>query len=113
MALAIIDEACTFEPDRSKGTIVIESDQDGPPFEQAFHELGEMSAVHMAQSYAVQHGVGNAMINGNKVGPYPVNAEGLSLEMVRDNSGKSLPQSHPRMQPKRYRIEVLVARPFR
>lgn len=113
MSLLIVEAACQTTPDRSRGMIVVESDCEGPPFTDAFHELDSQDARALAQGYAAQLGIAPAFINGNVQGPYPVNFEGLSLEHVRDGDGKALPQNHPRMQPKRYRVDVPVTRPLR
>ena len=67
----------------------------------------------LAQGYAAQLGIAPAFINGNVIGPYPVNKEGLSLEHVRDEHGHPLPANHARMQPARYRVDVPVCRPLR
>ncbi len=111
--LQVVEAACKFEPDRSRGTVVIESDCQGPPFTEAFTELEGQDSVKLAQQYACTLGCAPAYLNGNKGSPYPVNAEGLSLENVRDEKGQALHQSHPRMQPARYRVDVPVSRPIR
>jgi len=111
--LKVVEAACVFEPDRSRGQVTIESDQGGPPFTDAFQELEGQGSVQLAQQYACAMGCAPAYLNGNKIGPYPVNAEGLSLENVRDEKGQPLHQSHPRMQPSRYRVDVPVSRPIR
>lgn len=108
--LQIIASACEFQPDRSKGTVVIESDQGGPPFTNAFQELSGMEGANLAVTFATQMGCTPAAVNGNKQGPYAVNADGVSLENVKDAQGNPLPQTHPAMQPHRYRIDVPVAR---
>lgn len=111
--LKVVTEACVFQPDGSRGMVVIESDAVGPPFTEAFSELEGSASVSLAQQYATTQGCSPAYLNGNKIGPYPVNAEGLSLEQVRGPKGEALPQQHPRMQPAKYRVEVPVSRPLR
>jgi hypothetical protein len=112
--LNIVVAACQFQPDRSKGVVVVESDlgSSGGSFQQAFSELESQDAVNVAQRYAVQCGCAPARLNGNKIGPYPVNSEGLSLEHVKDGNGNPLPPQHPRMQPARYRLDVPVCQPL-
>jgi hypothetical protein len=112
--LNIVVNACNFQPDRSRGVVVIESDlgPKGGNFQEAFSELESQATVQMAQGYAAQCGCAPAMLNGNKQGPYPVNSEGLSLEHVKDDRGNNLPPQHPRMQPVRYRVDVPVCRPL-
>jgi hypothetical protein len=111
--LQVIVEASQFAPDGSRGTVVIESDCTGPPFTEAFQELESQAAVSLAQQYATTQGCSPAYLNGNKSGAYPVNADGLSLEQVRGGKGEPLPQTHPKMQPARYRVDVPVSRPLR
>jgi hypothetical protein len=113
MGLLVVENACTQTADGSQGVIVIESDCDGPPFTEAFQELESADARRLAQSFAQKAGIAPAHINGNVLGPYPVNFEGLSLEHVKDGKGKPLPASDKRMQPARYRVDVPVIRPFR
>lgn len=112
--LNIVVAACDFADDRSRGTVVVESDlgPKGGNFQEAFSELESQGTVQMAQAYAAQCGCAPARINGNKIGPYPVNSEGLSLENVKDSGGRNLPPQHPRMQPLRYRVDVPVCRPL-
>lgn len=111
--VSVVESACQFMPDLSRGTVVLESDVEGPDFSSAFDELGALEARGMAQAYAASRGCAPAYINGNVVGPYPVNSQGLPLDEVRGQKSEVLPQQHPRMQPARYRLEVLVSRPLR
>jgi hypothetical protein len=111
--LQIVEKACTVEQDLSRGLIVVESDCEGPPFTQAFEELNSQDARRIAQGYAGKVGVASPHINGNVQGPYPVNAQGQSLEHVKDEKGNPLPPQHPSMKPMRYRIDVPVCRPLR
>lgn len=110
MALQIVEAACRFEPDMSRGLVVIESDQGSGHFQQAFFELESQDARHLALGYAARAGMGDTRINGNLSGIYPINSEGLSLELVRDEKQQPLPQTHARMQPHRYRVDVPVTR---
>lgn len=111
--LRVVEEQCQFQPDGSRGVVVIESDCGGPPYTEAFAELDGQDAVAVAQQYATTKGCAPAYLNGNKSGAYPVNADGVSLEHVRGGDGKPLPQQHPKMQPARYRIDIPVSRPLR
>lgn len=108
--LTIVPGACAFAPDMSRGTVVVESDLAAPDFPRAFDELNDPSCRAMALQYATRQGMDGARLNGTPIGPYPVNSEGLSLELVRDERGQSLPQTDPEMQPARYRVDVAVAR---
>lgn len=108
----IVPAACQFQPDRSRGVVVLESDVEGPDFSQAFEELSSTATRTMALGYAAQQGVAPAHINGNTIGPYPINSEGYSLDQVHGPKGEPLPQTDPRMQPARYRFEVPVVRPI-
>lgn len=112
MAMGVVESACEFSPDISRGVVVVESDAEQGEFSRAFDELNSLDARNMAIGYAAVRGMGSARINGNLIGPYPVNSEGLPLDSVRDEKGQSLPQTHPRMQPARYRLAVPVCRPI-
>lgn len=112
MALTVVVSKSEFQPDASRGVVVIESDI-GPPFTGAFDELQSLDAVKMAQQYAAAKGCSPPMVNGNKIGPYAITAEGLSLDQVKDKDGNVLPQSDPRMQPAKFRLDVPMARSIR
>ena len=111
--LRIVPEACQLQPDRSRGVIVIESDKPGPPFHDAFYELESSDAANLALTFATQNGIASACLNGNRIGPYPVNSQGASLELVRGSKGEMLSPDHELMQPAHYRVEYPVARPLR
>ncbi len=111
--LNVVKETSSFLPDLSKGTVTIESSCVGPPFHAAFEELNGMDAVNLAQRFAAANNMTRAFLNGNKSGPYPVNAAGVPLENVRGPNGEALPATHPDMQPARYRLDVPLATPFR
>jgi hypothetical protein len=53
--------------------------------------------------------MGLTHINGNIIGPYPVNSNGTVLGSDAD---AALPPTHPDRQPHRYRIDVPVTRKF-
>lgn len=111
--LRVIEAESVAAPDGSRAKVVVESDLGGPPFQGAFDELKEgMAARVAAMGWAVSKGVAPAHMNGNVIGPYPVNAEGLPLERVRGPAGEPLPMAHARMQPWRYRVDVPLARPL-
>jgi len=112
MAMGIVEGACEFSPDMSRGVVVVESDAGQGEFSKAFDELNALDARNFAIGYASMRGMGAVRINGNVIGPYPVNGEGLPLDMVKDDKGFALPQTHPRMQPARYRLSVPVCRPI-
>lgn len=110
--LKCIADACELSPARDRGTICIESDCGPGNFAAAFDELNALEARQYAQSVASANGVTSPRINGNVIGPYPVNAEGIPLDKVAGPDGKKLPAAHPSMQPNRYRIDVPVASPL-
>lgn len=112
MPLTVIGDKCHLEPDRSRGTVVLQSSFGVGEFSQAFDELNALSARQYAQSVAAQNGVTAPRINGNVVGPYPVNADGEPLDEVKGPDNKPLPQTHPRMQVAFYRLDVPVASPI-
>ena len=113
MSVSIVTGACTFAPDRSSGLVVVESDVGHPPFNAAFDELTGSDATTLALNYASQMGCAPAHLNGNRRGPYAVNADGIPLEEVRDENKNPYPPQHPKVQPARYRVDIPVTRPMR
>lgn len=112
MALSVVPEACVPTPDGSRATVVVESDITGN-FAEAIEELSSVKGRECALWYARQHlGIAPAHMNGNVIGPYAVSSEGLPLEQVRGDRGEVLPQTHPKMQPAKYRVDVPVVRPL-
>lgn len=109
MGLKVIPEASKFTDDNGQGVVVVECDR-ASDFNLAIEELQGIAARNLAIKFAVERGVGDARINGNIGYPYPVNSKGVSLEMVKDENGNSLPPQHPLMQPARYRTDVPVTR---
>ena len=107
--LQVVEAACEFAPDMGRGIVVIESDQT-TNFGLAIEELASADARNAALGFAASKGMGDPRINGNPSGVYPINSQGLSLENVRGDDGKPLPQTHPRMQPARYRVDIPVTR---
>jgi hypothetical protein len=112
MGLRVIDSACRFSDDLSKGVIVIESDL--PSFPDAINELKEgYGARNLAtHTAAVRAGISSARINGNVSGAYAVNKEGTPLDQVRDANNQPLDQRHERMQPAHYRVDVPISKPI-
>ena len=102
----IIENATSYTPDMSRGTVVVESDHGMGKFPEAMEELSGNEAKHFALA-SVAH-MGLTHINGNVIGPYPVNAQGIVLDM----NNTELPPTHPDRQPSRYRIDVPVTRKF-
>jgi hypothetical protein len=111
--LGIVTACCEFQPDMSRGVVVVESDHGPGNFAAAFEELQNPEARTFAQGYAASRGMAAARINGNIEGPYPINSEGLVLDQVKGPDSKPLPQTHARMQPHRYRVSVPVCQPLR
>lgn len=113
MALQVIEAACQATPDMSKAVIVVRStlERENGSFQKAFDELGDLNARAVAQKFAAQRGMGQPRINGNINGPYPVNADGVPLDQVKEQNGDPVPPTDPRMQPKWYQIEVPLAGP--
>jgi hypothetical protein len=109
--MRVVESATEFDEDLRTGTVVIESNCSGPPFQEAFDELQSQRARDMAIAYAQQAGMSPARINAATVNPYPVNEEGLSLDEIKDAKGKPLPATDPRMAVKRYRVSVPVCTP--
>jgi len=111
--LKIVDNECVFSSDCGKGMVIVESDRGGPPFLDAFTELESKETIELAQQYAATRGCAPALLNGNRVGPYPVNSAGVPIDMVRGANNEPLAPQHPLMQPARYRVSVPVTRPIR
>lgn len=109
MALIVVPGACKFTDDNGQGVVVVECDR-ATDFNLAIEELQGTAARNAAIKYAAERGMGDPRINGNIGYPYPVNRDGVSLEMVKDASGNSPPPQHPSMQPARYRVDVPVTR---
>jgi hypothetical protein len=108
--LHVVEKACQVTADRARATVVVESDI-VHDFSQAIEELQGVDARNVALGWAAGQGVADPRINGNIDGCYPINAQGLSLDQVRDpKTGQSLPQQHPLMQPARYRADVPITK---
>lgn len=116
MALSIIvgpnagPDSTTFLPDLHQGTVIVESNAPGPPFQKAWDELQSTQARTYALQYASQVGCSPALQNGNIVGPYPVNRAGVPLDQVMGQNNEPLPADHPDMQVGRYRVAIKVSR---
>ncbi len=107
--LQVVENASTFTSDLSGGVIVVESTEKSA-FNLAIDELLTAEARVLALGYAASRGVADPRVNGSTSSPYPVNREGTPLDMVKDERGQSLPATHPRMQPARYRVDIPVTR---
>lgn len=103
--LKLVESATNYAPDMTRGVVVIESDSGPGKFAEAIEELSGNDAKHFAL-HSVAH-LGLTHINGNIIGPYPVNTDGKVLD-----SDSELPATHPNRQPHRYRIDVPVTRKF-
>ena len=108
MALRVVEEASNFSEDFTSGIVVLESDLERGGL--AIEELTGHNARHKALGYANSKGVADARINGTPTGAYPINADGKSLDEVKDENGESLPPQHPDMQAAARRIDVPVVR---
>lgn len=106
--IVVLESECAFSADNSKASIVLE--HQGTNFPRAIEELVSTDARNLALQYASAAGVGDARLNGNVEGPYPVNEDGVSLDEVKGAGNKPLPPQHPKMQPARYRVSVPVCR---
>jgi len=105
----VVDEANSkFASDRGHAKIIIKSNRAN--FAEAIDELGSIAARNLAIGYAATHGVADPRLNGNVVGPYPLNREGVPLDKVADEHGEPLPPRHPKMQPASYAVEVPICR---
>jgi hypothetical protein len=111
-AIFVVEEASKFNAERTRGTIVLESTAE--KFATAIDELKSAAARNKAIEYASTQGMGNAMINGNLIGPYAINNKGVPLDkMMEDHAENPLPPGDPLMKIFGYRVEVPVARSMR
>ncbi len=104
----VLEDECQFAADNSKATIFLENQN--LDFPRAIEELGSVDSRNLAIGYASKCGVGDARQNGNIIGPYAVNEDGVPLDEVADQRGKPYPPQHPKMQPRKYRVEVPICR---
>ena len=109
MGLQVVEPACTFDAELANGVVVIESDE-VENFGLAIEELTHADAKRLARAYATTRGCTPCACKPDSTSAYPINAEGLGLEDVRDEQNNPLPATHPRMQVARYRIDVPVVR---
>lgn len=108
--LIVLPDQCKFAADRRSAVITVTSEIQ--MFPDAIAELSSIKARNLAMGYAAANGVGNVCMNDNLIGPYPVNADGVPLDMVAQKEGQDLPPTHPKMQVAGYRIEVKVCTKF-
>lgn len=93
--------------DNSRGAVTIESDL--PSFPNQIEELGSARAREFVLATAVMEGIkGMPGISRMSDPPYPVNADGETIENLRDEAGNPLPFSDPRAKPKAYRASYEV-----
>ena len=116
MSLQVVTKASTATADRSKAQIVIESTlgSSGGSFQAAFDELNDPQTRAVAQQYAASIGMGTPRINGNVIGPYAVNSDGIPLDEIKrtDENGAALPATLPQFQPAHYRVTVPLCQPI-
>lgn len=117
MSLRVVSEASRATGDRQKAQIVVEStiEQKDGTFNAAWDELNSPEARAVAQQFGATLGMGTPHINGNVIGPYPVNSDGVPLDDVKreDEHGQPLPPHSPQFQPHRYRVTVPLCVPLR
>ena len=99
--LRIVEEAGKFTDGASHGTIVVTCDLDDN--NAVFDALMSTAAVNLAMNYGVTKGMASPGLNGSKIGPYPVNSEGVPLDEV---AARNLPEGDPATQAVAYRIDI-------
>jgi hypothetical protein len=105
----------TFHADRSRGTVVIESDIVGAGrWPDAIAELSDGGGARSAAlNWAAQRGMGQPCLNGSVSGAYAINKMGESIDVVQQEimakTGLPPKPQDPRMQIARYRIDIPVA----
>lgn len=93
--------------DGSRGAVTIESDLGELPLQ--IEELTSSRARETVLAEAVKAGIkGLPGISRTVDPPYPVNADGETIENLKDDEGNPLPPQHPRAQPKAYRARYEV-----
>ena len=106
-SIRVVEDQTRILPGHSKAVVVLESTNKDFPI--AIEQLSSAAVKREALEIAQEMGIPNAAISASSR-VYPINAEGLVLDQVRDEKGQPLPGTHPRMRPAAYRIEVPVAR---
>lgn len=98
-------------PDGTRGTVTLESSS--VPLPSQVDELTSSEARTLVLTAITTAGIkGSPGISRVAASPFPVNVNGESIEDLRDDAGQSLPLTHPRCQPHRYRATYEVtARP--
>lgn len=96
-----------LDGDGSRGTVLIESDAE--TFPAQIEELTSARAREHVLMSAVKEGVkGQPGISRLAEPPFPINADGETIENLRDDAGEPLPPQSPRMQPISYRARYEV-----
>lgn len=106
--LFVADEKLDVSSDGNSAVVTIGCDN--PQHNLAIEELQSTDARHLATAYAAQQGMGDPRINGNLIGPYPINHAGKPLDQMTDDQGQPLPPTHQDMQVAAYRVGVPVCR---
>jgi hypothetical protein len=93
--------------DGSRGVVTIESDL--PDFVMQIEELQSAKARDFVLQATIKAGIkGLPGISRTVDSPYPVTAEGESLETLKDEKGVPIPLTDPRATPKSYRAKYEV-----
>ena len=93
--------------DGTRGAVTIESD--AKSFPDQIEELSNATSRGFVLQAAVKEGIkGLPGISRTVDPPYPVNAQGETIENLKDAEGNPLPPQSPRCQPKAYRAKYEV-----
>lgn len=96
-----------LDGDGSRGTVLIESNADTLPAQ--IEELTSAKAREHVLMSVVKEGIkGQPGISRTAEPPYPINADGETIENLKDEEGNPLPPRSPRMQPVKYRARYEV-----
>lgn len=112
MAVTVIQDACQLSEDCRKATVCVESNLALKNIDAVWDELRSESSRRLAMAWASRLGMVSPSINNMVQSPYAVNAEGMSLDTVRDSRGNSLPATDAKMRPVRYRIDYELTAPL-
>lgn len=105
--MAVKSLGAELHGDGSRGTVLIESDL--PIFGNQIEELTSARAREFVLATTVKAGIkGLPGISRMVDPPYPVNADGETIENLKDADGNAIPPQSPRAQPKAYRARYEV-----
>jgi len=105
--MAVNTLAVRLDGDGSRGIVTIASDAESFPAQ--IEELTSARGREHVLMSVVKEGIkGQPGISRMAEPPYPVNADGETIENLKDEDGNPLPPKSPRLQPVAYRATYEV-----